>query len=164
MGKNKIGMILIIALLVILLILFGAGFWLLYSTINKANDTESNNTYIEEISEEDITIFSVGESSVITNLLEGPDKKKHVIKIKVSLGINNSKKKAKDATELITLLETKQPFLKDTIINICRNKTFEELNRNDAQAIIKDEMLLRLKEAFKTDLIVKVYIDEIILD
>lgn len=163
MGKNKIGMILIIVLLVSLLILFGVGFTFLYKAMNKANEGGSNNIIIQqELSIEDITSFPVGDP-IVTNLLEGPDKKDHVVKINVNLGINTSKDTSKEAEKLIATLEAQKSVIKDIIIGVCRSKTYEELNMTDARAVFKDEILLKLQEVFATSLIVDVYIDEIFL-
>lgn len=166
MGKNKsgnkIGMILIIVLLVALLVLFAVGFAFLYKAMNKANEGGETNVVVEQqLAIEDITNFPLGDV-IVTNLLEGPDKKEHVIKLTVSsLGINNSKDTSKEAGKLIPTLEAQKPIIKDTIIGICRSKTYEELNMTDARVVLKNEILVKLKEIFSTDLIVDVYIDEI---
>ena len=163
MGKDKIGMILIIVLLVSLLILFAVGFAFLYKAMNKANEGGGNNIIVQqELSMEDIKNFSIGDP-IVTNLLEGPDKKDHVVKIDVSLGINTSKDTAKEAEELIATLEEQKPVIKDIIIGVCRSKTYEELNVTDARVVFKDEILLKLEETFATNLIVDVYIGEIFL-
>lgn len=163
MGKNKIGMILIIVLLVSLLILFAVGFTFLYKAMNKANEGGGNNIIVQqELSMEDIKNFSIGDP-IVTNLLKGQDKKDHVVKIDVSLGINTSKDTAKEAEELIATLEEQKPVIKDIIIGVCRSKTYEELNVTDARVVFKDEILLKLQETFATNLIVDVYIGEIFL-
>lgn len=166
MKKNKIGIILIIVLLVALLILFGVGFYLLYSTMQKGNNTEEIAPIVveEKLDRKDIAIFPIGESAIITNLLEGPDGKKHVIKVKVNLGINSSKDNKKEADELIATLTAQSVFLEDTILGICRNKTYEELKRNDAQELLADEIHLKLSEAFDTKLIAEVIINELLVD
>lgn len=165
MGKNKVGMILIIVLLVALLILFGVGFFLLYTTMQKGNKVEEAPIVVEEkLDRNDIIIFPIGDEAIVTNLLEGPDGKKHVIKIKVNLGVNASKKNKKDADALIATLTAQTVFLQDTVLGICRNKTFEELKRNDAQALLANEILLKLSDAFDTKLIAEVIINELILD
>lgn len=163
MGKNKIGMILIIVLLVSLLILFAVGFTFLYKAMNKANEGGGNNIIVQqELSMEDIKNFSIGDP-IVTNLLKGQDKKDHVVKIDVSLGINTSKDTSKEAEELIATLEEQKPVIKDIIIGVCRSKTYEELNVTDARVVFKDEILLKLQETFATNLIVDVYIGEIFL-
>ena len=165
MGKNKVGMILIIVLLVALLILFGVGFFLLYTTMQKGNKVEEVPIVVEEkLDRNDIIIFPIGDEAIVTNLLEGPDGKKHVIKIKVNLGVNASKKNKKEADALITTLTAQTVFLQDTVLGICRNKTFEELKRNDAQALLANEILLKLSDAFDTKLMAEVIINELILD
>lgn len=161
MGKNKIGMILIIVLLVTLLVLFAVGFAFLYKAMNKANEGPNSNITVEQIIPiEDIANFSVGDP-IVTNLLEGPDKKEHVVKLSVNLGINASKETAKDAEKLMTTLETQKSVIKDIIIGVCRSKTYEELKTTDAQGVFKEEILLKAQETFATNLIVDVYIDEI---
>lgn len=161
---GKIGIILIILLLVVLLILFSVGFFLLYKTIQKGNEPKEPVKVVveEKIDREDITIFSVGDQAMVTNLLEGPDGKKHVIKLKVSLGIDSSKKNKKNADKLIEVLTAQTVVIEDTILGICRNKTIEELKRNDAQALLADEIKLRLSEIFDTNLIAEVIINEIL--
>ena len=161
MGKNKIGMILIIVLLVTLLVLFAVGFAFLYKAMSKANEGTENNITIEQtVPIEDIANFPVGDP-IVTNLLEGPDKKEHVVKLSVSLGINAGKETAKDSEKLIATLEKQKPVIKDIIIGVCRSKTYEELKATDAQEVFKNEILLKLQETFATNLIVDVYIDEI---
>lgn len=166
MAKNKLGVILIIVLLVILLLSFGVGFFLLYKTIQKGSKTDQQEVPVVEnkIDRKDIAIFPVGENSIVTNLLEGPDGQKHVIKIKVNLGINSGKKEKKKSEALKTLLSEQVVFLEDVIIGICRNKTFEELRRNDAQFLLANEIQKKLSEAFDTELIAEVIINELILD
>ena len=154
--KNKMGMILIILLLVILLVLFAVGFAFLYKAMNKTNEGgEANVTTQQVLAIEDITPFSVGEP-IVTNLLKGPDNKEHVIKISVNLGVNTSK----EGEALLSTLETQRVVVKDTIVGICSNKTYEELSVSDARTLLKNEILVKMQEVFATDLIVDVYIDE----
>nr|WP_317358317.1 flagellar basal body-associated FliL family protein [uncultured Tyzzerella sp.] len=161
MGKNKMGMILIIVLLVTLLILFAVGFGFLYKAMNKTGEQTDNNITVQQtVPIEDITPFPIGEP-ILTNLLEGPDKKEHVIKVNVSLGINTSKDTSKEAQKLLATLELQKSAIKDIIIGVCRSKTYEEMKAPDARVVLKDEILLKLQEAFGTNLIVDVYIDEL---
>lgn len=163
MGKNKTGIILIIVLLVVLLVLIGVGFTLLYKNINKPSSTDPNVAVVqEELPISDIVNFSAG-TPITTNLMQGEDASSHVIKVGVSLGINQSKDVAKEAEELILLLTSKNEVVKDIIIGICRSKTFEELNRSDVSSILKEEMLVKFKETFNTELIVDVYIYDLFL-
>ncbi|MDE6357156.1 MAG: flagellar basal body-associated FliL family protein, partial [Eubacteriales bacterium] len=149
-----------------LLISFGVGFFLLWNTMQKGNGTTEITTVVveEKLDRKDIAIFPIGESAIITNLLEGPDGKKHVIKVKVNLGINASKDNKKEADSLIETLTAQTVFLEDTILGICRNKTYEELKRNDAQQLLADEIHLKLSEAFDTKLIAEVIINELLFD
>lgn len=157
--KNKVGIIVIIVLLVVLLLAFGVGFFLLYkATTNTTNEGQANVIVQQEVAIEDITNFAVLEEPIVTNLLKGPDKKDHIIKLGFSLGINTSKKTSKEAGKLMTLLETQKSIVKDTVIGICTNRTYEELQTTDARLLLKEEILKSLQETFSTDLIVDVYI------
>lgn len=165
MGKNKTGVILIVVLLVALLVLFIFGFFALYKALNKANSDEPNASVVlsQEVPIEDITNFAVKEEPIITNLLKGPDKKEHIIKFNVSLGINTSKKVKKEATKLLTTLETQKLVIEDIIIGVCLSKTYEELSDNNARTILKDEILAKVQQAFNTNLIVDVYLSDLLI-
>ena len=68
MGKNKMGMVLIIILLVALLVLFAVGFAFLYKAMNKTNGGVDNQITVEQtVPMEDITTFSIGDP-IVTNL------------------------------------------------------------------------------------------------
>lgn len=162
MAKNKIGMILIIVLLVVLLLTIGIGFFFIFKNLNTDQTQVTNVVQEEKIDINDIYLFEL-EDSIYTNLMLGEDNKEHVIKLSVNLGIDYSGKKTKESDTLVATLTEKIPVIKDNIIGVLRNKTYEELRRVDTQAVLKEEILLKLREEFSTDLIVKVYINDLIL-
>lgn len=164
--KSKMGVILIGVLVVVLLISFGAGFYVIYSSINSMSD-EPETIVIkeEELSMSEILNFDVtGENAILTNLMMGPDGRTHVIQLKVSLGINQKADLAVESAELQAILSSQLLAINDIIIGVCRSKTYEELQINDARQILKNELLLKLKDIFKTDLIVDVYVPYLYID
>lgn len=163
MGKNKIGMILIIVLLIVLLLTIGIGFFFIFKNLN-SDTTEASNIIVTEnsIDINDIYLFEI-EDSIYTNLMVGEDNKEHVIKLSLNLGIDYSGKNTKESDALTTTLTEKIPVIKDSVIGILRSKTYEELIRVDTQALLKEEILSSLQEVFNTDLIAKVYINDLIL-
>lgn len=165
-GGGKMGVILIIVLLVVLLVAFVVGFFFIYKAMTSGDEPTIIEVQVDTaLKMDEITPFVIGDgSAILTNLMTGPDGKSHVIKISTALGINTSKDAASDAAELMALLGVQTSAIKDVILGICRNKTYEELTIGDAKQILKSEILLELQDLFGTKLIVDVYIDDIYLD
>ena len=162
MGKNKIGIILIILLLIILLFTISFGFFFIFKKINNQNQQSDNVEFEQQIDVEDITLFSLTDS-IYTNLFIGEDGREHVIKLSVNFGLDSSKKKAKESQALMTTLTEKEAIVKDVIIGILRSETYEELIRVDTQEVLKEKILTEIQKEFNTDLIVKVYINDLVL-
>lgn len=159
MEKNKVMMISIIVLLVILLITIGVGFFLTFKNLN--NGAAPQEEVKEVVKQEDIQLVTYDES-IYTNLRTGDDNKDHVIRVGFSLGIDISDKKESEA--FITSLSDKTPIIKDVIIGVLRNKTYEELQRSDAQAVLREEILEKLQQEFDSNLIVTVYLSDLFLN
>ncbi len=159
MEKNKIMMILIIVLLVILLITIGVGFFLTFKNLNKGQTVEEE--VKEPVKQEDIQLVTY-DDSLYTNLRKGDDGKEHVIRVGFSLGIDISNKKESEAFMLV--LSEKTPIVKDVIIGVLRNKTYEELQKSDAQAVLREEILEKLQQEFESNLIVTIYLSDLFLE
>lgn len=161
MEKNKIMMLSIIILLVVLLATIAAGFFITLKKINQEPSAEGQVQTEAPASPEEIILFDVADS-IYTNLKKGDDGKEHIIKLGVSLGIDNTDKKKGEPYK--TELEAKIPMIKDTVIGILRNKTYDELQQADAQNILREEILERLQQDFNTNLIVNVYLSDMFLN
>lgn len=162
MGKNKVGIMLIIALLMVLLLTITIGFFFIFKNLKTDATDTANIVETQSIDVNDIYLFELTDP-IYTNLMLGEDNKEHVIKLSLNLGLDYSGKKTKESDALATTLSGKMPIIKDCIIEILRSKTYEELRRVDTQAVLKEEILLKLKEEFNTELIIKVYINDLIL-
>lgn len=150
MKKNKVMIIVIIALLVVLLVAIVGVTIYVIKTI-KIEDEE------KVLKQEDIQVVQVSDS-MYTNLRKGEDGEEHVIKIKVSVGIDVTD--SKEGTKLIEMLAAKEVVTKDVIVGILLDKTFEDMKKTDAREILKNEILTKLQETFNSNLIVQIYIDE----
>jgi flagellar basal body-associated protein FliL len=65
----------------------------------------------------------------------------------------------KDDGELITKIKDSEYIIRDVTLTVLRNKTIDEIRDEDSMDIIKQEILTRLQEEFKTNIIYKVYLD-----
>ena len=93
--KNKVMMIAIIVLLVVLLLTICVGFFLTFRHLSTPPEGEAEVTEEVEdaIDKENLLIYTLDES-IYTNLLTGNDGKAHVVRVSVSIGIDNSDEEA----------------------------------------------------------------------
>lgn len=157
LDKNKAMMIAIIILLVVLLVTIGVGFFITFKNLDKSSAPKDEKP--TAVDQNNISLVTADE--IITNLRVGADEKTHTIKVKISLGIDTSDKK--NSEEFITMLGEKDLVVSDVILGVLRNKTYEELNKGDAQEILRDEILGKLQQQFNTNLIVTVYVSDLFL-
>lgn len=158
MDKNKVMMIVIIVLLVVLLGIIGTlTFFFLNSGIFGGGTDEPE---VISLSQDDIKLYTL-EDSIYTNLLKGEDNKEHVGRLSLSLGIDATEES--DATEFITKLSDNKEVIKDVVIGILRNKTYEELRNADGQEILRNEIVDKLRKQFDSNLIFTVYISDLMV-
>jgi flagellar basal body-associated protein FliL len=112
-----------------------------------------------QLAVDQISIFSL-QNPISVNLLDGGDGVQHVIRLNVSIGVNNTDAKASPA--LLTTLANSEVIIRDAVNTILRNKTIQEVSaEEDGQAAIKQEILEKMQDIYKTPLIHEVYIGEI---
>lgn len=158
MEKNKTGIIAIIAILVVMLIGLTGGFIYMITLINKTTATQvEKKDEVIEYKLEDIQVFALTDSIKANLLPTSADSKEHMAMITISLGLNS---KEKDYKNLSTMVTEKEVIIRDSIIKILRNKTYEDLNKADAQSSLRAEILSCLQELFGTNTIVDVYFGE----
>ncbi len=162
MEKNKIMMIIIIALLVFLLVAIGVVTFTVFRflSVNKeAGDVQAKATAVKLTAKEiDLVPLS---SPINANLLTGSDNVEHVIRVSITIGINNTEKK--ESPEIKALVEASQSIVNDLVLGVLKNKTYQELNRPNGRDVLKDEILQQLQIEFDSNLIVAVYFDELFL-
>ncbi len=155
--KNKKMMLTIIGLLVGLLVVIVVVALILLKTVKHTDSNNNSNSVISSnISIGSLSIVSLT-SPISTNLLQGEDNKERAINFSLSLGIANTEKESED---IIKLVKDGEPIVRDVVLSILREKTYQELSKVGAGDLLKNEILTKLQDAFGTNLIVKVYLDD----
>jgi len=158
-------MFIIIALLVILLGAVAFVSFYLFKTIGK-NTSETANAASEANTATPVTKLTVDQiekvplsSPISTNLLTGDDGVEHYVKINLSIGVNNTDKK--ESPKMLTSLANNEMVVRDIILGILRNQTYEDLTLPEGQELLKDNIKSKLQDEFNSNLIVQVYISDL---
>lgn len=162
MEKNKIFMFAIIGILFTTLIAVSVA---LFFTINSlrsfagANQQASTSEVGGNIKQENISVFSISDPITANLNTDKSGNEEHMLRISVGLGLDNTQKDFKNLNEQLT---EKIPILRHIIIHVIRDKTYEDIHEpnNNAQELIADEILSRLREEFQTNTIIDVYFGE----
>lgn len=160
-NKNKMGMIVIIIILVLMFAVFTGGFIYTITLLNSAKATNGSNVKKEvaEYKLEDVKKVNIAESITVNLLPSANDTKKHMAIIKLQVCLN-SKDKDYKKLKLETLVTENEIAMRDIVIGILRNKTYEELEKPDSTAVLKQEILGSFQEFFGTNAIVDVLVAE----
>ena len=158
--KNKPLMIIIIALLVILLgtVAF-ALFYFLNLTDQFTNETGKTFESGVRLTVDQIEPVTLS-SPISTNLLSTDDGVKRYVKINLSIGVNNTDKK--ESPKILESLRNNEMITRDIVLSILGGQTFEELSLIEGQELLKDNIKTRLQEEYNTNLIVQVYISDLV--
>lgn len=158
MDKNKIMMIIIIALLVVLLGSIIGVFFMFRSYVNtNAVPEEEIVAELPEVKYQDLTLVSI--PSISTNLATGEDGLTHTAKVELAYSVVTTEEESAD---MIALLAEKEKVIQSIVLETIRSKTYEEMMRTDTQQQLEDEILKKLQDAFETNLIYSVFIYDII--
>lgn len=163
MGKNKVWMIIIIAVLALMLCAVGFGFVYLSGQISSNNNPNSAGDRGEKVSSfgiSDIVQVPVTEA-IKVNLLPGDDGVEHYALIEMSVAVYVTENK--DAEKIQKELVDNEIIVRHTTIEILRNKTYQDLKMPNAQQNVSRDVLNSLQDIFKTNSIVEVYFGEFFL-
>ncbi len=162
MEKNKILMVVIIALLVILLSAMGfLGFTLVRFMQNSGKNANNDIGSMATLPIGDVTLVPLTKP-ISTNLKAGVDGLSHIISVSLSVGVNNTDKK--ESPLLVQQLTSQESIVRDICLSTIRNKTFEELQSQDSETALSNEILARLQDTFKNNLIYQVYISDFYIE
>lgn len=168
MEKGKLMMIIIIALLVLLLGTIGAVSFIVFSRLGQMNagsETPNEASASAEVVETPLKAADIKTvpltSPITTNLLKGQDGNEHLIRVDISLGVNNTDKKLSPTT--IQMFIDKEPIVRDICNTIIRNTTYEEILSSDGEEALKETIRTKLSEEFDTNLLVAIYFQNIVL-
>lgn len=162
--KNKVLMIVIIVLLVVLLSAIGFLAFSLANFMKTSGMSERGGSDVSAASvltPDDLRIVPL-DKPINTNLRIGADNQSHLASISISIAVNNTDKK--ESPKLIDSLTVNLDVVKDICLSSIRAKTYEELSRLDGKDVLSKEILDKLKDEFKTNLIYTVYITDMYLD
>jgi len=160
-NKSKIGMIVIVIILVLMFVVFTGGFIYTINLLNNAKAANGNvsKQEVAEYSLTDVVNINVADSITVNLLPAANDTKKHMAILRVQLCLN-SKDKDYKKLKLDSLVTGNEIAIRDLIIGILRNKTYDELEKPDSTAVLKQEILDSLQEFFGTNAIVQVNLAE----
>lgn len=165
MDKSKLMMIVIISLLVLLLATIGVVSVVAINRLGsltsqlESEGNGSNPGRTDKLTADKVREFSLTDP-IPTNLLTGSDGVEHVIRISVTLGINDTD--TKKADEIVTMFTDKERILRDLIITVLRDTTYQDLKRPDGFDLMKETLLTRIQEEFNTTMVVSIYFDDVI--
>ena len=160
-SSNKGMMMIIMVLLVVIIAALAGGFIFLFSQIN-ADAPEQIIIIHEPPPTTLLDLRTVNLTNPInTNLYQSPGGSRHIVRMEVSIGINNTDPVA--ASEFITQMMEREAAMMDRINNILRRTTREELSTMDGQDLLAERILLTLQDAFDTRLITAVFISNLIV-
>jgi flagellar FliL protein len=166
--KKNILTIIILALALINVVLSAVIIFVIVPTSNKTNnlvtkvasiidlELESPDKQDTEISVSDITTYSVQDKLQI-NLAKSDDIEHYAV-LNVSLSINQKNKDAADLTPKITDFEND---IKEIVTEEFQKYTIDQVNQN--KSAIKEHVLTRIQELFKSDFIINVSFGNLIL-
>lgn len=122
-----------------------------FKVMNKANQTAPVE---DDEKKENMKLELLPIKEAITANLAGEEDGYHIIRVQVTLGIDGSAKSAKEFKETFA---TKEVTVRDAIIRVLRQQTYEMVMKQDAQDKIGEQLVNTLNELLETDLIEGVY-------
>lgn len=167
--KKNILTIIILAMALINIVLSAVIIFVIVPTSNRTNNLVSKVAQIidleledpdakeEEIAVSDIETYEVEDK--LTIRLKKSDEAKHYAIVYVSLSIN---KKHKDYTELQPLIAQNDNEIKEIVTDAFSAYTIDEVDANKNK--IKEQVLSRIQELFKSDFIINVSFGNLLLD
>lgn len=174
MEKNKLMMIVIIAILAIMLAAVGFGFVYTIRMIGKidggSTDVPEPSAISQEYDMEGTTIIPLSEA-LKANLLPENDGVEHLALVSMSIAVagpaeatkKEKKQNDKDIAALVATLQAKEVVVRDTAIRLLRKSTYSDLRRADGQEILSDLIATELQDKFGSNFIVEIFFSEFFL-
>lgn len=157
MEKNKILMIVIIALLVILLgAMVFIGLQVLAMTANNDSETQlAQMGATPALGVDEMTLVEMS-APISTNLRVGESGRSHLIMTRFSIAIDNTQ--GNESNSIIELVAASDSITRSIALHAVRSRTFEELSHPDAMSILEQDILENLRREFNSNLIHRVFI------
>ena len=122
--------------------------------LNQSSNNDKEYTNAEKEVEVDIVEIPMGEE-IMTNIALGEDEVQHFVNVQISLGINKKNEKSYEA--LTEKMGFKTASIRNELIDILGDQTYDMLSATDGKVKLADEIVLRLNKLLGTDLICEVY-------
>jgi len=151
--SNKL-LIIIAAVFLLMMGMVGAGFFILWSKMNVAQQLviEEQQNGAEEIPENNIgPLFPL--KTFIVNLADKEGKR--YLRVTMEMELINEEAKVE--------LEKRLPQIRDNILMIIPTKTFEELNSAKGKIELRDELLTKLNGLLLEEYIKNIYFTEFVI-
>ena|GEM_PF-2477010 len=160
MDKNKLFMIVIIALLVVLI---GFMAWFVLFGMPQIMNAQNGEPVVvyetpappKKLSAQDIVTYSLA-SNITSNLLPSVDGKKHIIVLTMGIGVD---KTAEDQAAILAVLASNEIIIRDAVSEILASRTMEDLQGAEGKAMLSQDILARVQEEFDSNTIVSAYVD-----
>lgn len=126
-----------------------------FNVMNKSNQAakaEAEGGEEETVKKENTELLPLAEA--ITANLAGEEDGYHIIRVQISLCIDSKAKTAKDFKEKFA---AEQVTIRDAVIRVLRQQTYEMVMKQDAQDKIGEQLTNTLNTLLETDIIQGVY-------
>ncbi|HOA80311.1 MAG TPA: flagellar basal body-associated FliL family protein [Defluviitaleaceae bacterium] len=163
MEKSKVFIFVAIGILFTALIAVTVTLFFTLTSLKDMNNTNNENGNLNGennkivVNSEDIAILSIDEPITANLMQNNKDEDKHVLRISVGLALDKSQKDYKKINEQLT---EKMPVLRHIIINVIRNKNYDEVIQPNSQELMGQEILNELNKYFQTKTITDIYFGE----
>jgi len=159
--KSKGMMLIIIVMLGVLIAAIVGGVILLLTQINTDGDGGQTVIFHEvpPVTEQDIRVVPLT-TTIQTNLLQAPGGARHIVRLDVAIGINDTD--VDEADEFEQVLREREAAILDRITSILRRTTRDDIDREGGSDLLAEEILISLQDAFDTRMIVRVYFPNIV--
>jgi flagellar protein FliL len=143
MKKKKILLIVAVVAILGFALVFGAVFGMKFAGVGVEEEKEV------DILSEEVSQLDIGE--MYSNLSES----KKIVKLNLTAAVSDK--------EVLTLMQSKMPIIKDEINKTFRGKTEEDIYGVSGQMNIKSELITKLNDIFRTDGVIDIYFNEFIV-
>ena len=151
---KKFKIFVIVAIVFLGIAIVGSAFIVLKMVGNNNNDSNSNKQVVAEKEKKEPKLVPIDLGDAITTNIFDEAGAQHIAKIVISFGVDESSKEYKKFNEEF---KSKNVIIRDEIIHILREQTYEMMAKADAQTKLGDEITVRINKLLKTEIIGKVY-------
>jgi flagellar basal body-associated protein FliL len=148
---KKFKMFVIIAIVFLGIAIAGSTFLVMKMV---SNDGGTADVKTADAKTDKMKIITVDLGDAITSNVYDESGEQHIARVALSFAIDSASKEYKTFSQDF---ETKKVIVRDEIIHIIREQTYEMMSRTDAQTKLGDEVVQRINKVLGTEIIQDVY-------